>query len=113
MKIVNRGRGTGKTTMLIHTSYITGYPIVVYDENRAVQVREQAKALGCDGITVVSYENIRVCHPTQRVGLLVDEATDLMEIAMQRLLGDEIVGCTMTVPMEKLPMEKEADNEDN
>ena len=28
MRIINRGRGTGKTAMLISTAYVTGKPII-------------------------------------------------------------------------------------
>ena len=100
MKIINRGRGTGKTTMLIHTSYITGYPIIVIDDKRATQVREQAQAIGCKDIEVVSFEEIRVCAKRRFGGVLIDEATDFIEKALQMLIGGAVVGCTMTVPFD-------------
>lgn len=33
MRIINRGRGTGKTAMLISTAYVTGKPIITSTMN--------------------------------------------------------------------------------
>ena len=102
MKIVNRGRGTGKTTILIHTAYVTGYPIIVYSEDRARQVRTQAIELGCKDIEVMSYEELKRYYPRNVLTnkILVDESSDFLELALSKLLQGEVVGCTMTIPLD-------------
>ena len=52
MKFINMGRRSGKTTMLIHTAYITGTPIIVWDRKRAENVFQQAVSMGFNDIDV-------------------------------------------------------------
>lgn len=47
MKIINRERGTGKTTMLISTAYVTGKPIITYTMNNKNHLMSMAKKNGC------------------------------------------------------------------
>lgn len=46
MKIINRGRETGKTTMLISTAYVTGKPIITYTMNNKNHLMSMAKKMG-------------------------------------------------------------------
>lgn len=34
MRFINRPRGSGKTIMMIHSAYTTGYPIIVTSQRR-------------------------------------------------------------------------------
>ena len=112
MKIINRNRRSGKTTMLIHTAYVTGYPIVVKNSLRAEQVKDQAESLGCGKITVISFAELNTCYPSHNKfdGVLVDEATDFIEIALERLLMNEIKACTLTIPFDSEGEDDEAHN---
>ena len=46
MKIINRGRGTGKTAMLISTAYVTGDPIITYTMRNKKQSYRHSKDNG-------------------------------------------------------------------
>lgn len=99
MKIVNRNRQTGKTTMLIHTSYLTGYPIVVQDAQRAYNVTAQAEQLGCK-ISVITASQLRQNGVPFRDGVLVDEGEDLIKRALEEYLKTKVVACTVSIPCE-------------
>lgn len=45
MKIINRPRGTGKTTQLIYLSEVNRIPIVTHEPNYIIDL---AKRMGCD-----------------------------------------------------------------
>lgn len=53
MKIINRPRGTGKTTQLIYLSEVSRIPIVSRNPNYII---DMAKKLGCDIPAPVSIE---------------------------------------------------------
>ena len=46
MRIVNRGRGTGKTTSFIYTSYVMGYPILTFLRKNISIIQSTASQLG-------------------------------------------------------------------
>ncbi len=46
MKIINRERGTGKTTMLISTAYVTGNPIITSTMNNKNNLLDMAERMG-------------------------------------------------------------------
>lgn len=116
MKFINRARGSGKTTMLIYSSYTTGYPIIVKDRIREKAVIEQAKSLGLD-IRVYSLEeyirNVYVIGRNKHNinGLLVDEASDIIGIALQNLLGAPVIACTFTIPLTDIDDKESKTNE--
>lgn len=114
MKIINRGRGTGKTVMLIHSAYITGASIIVFDNSMKEHVLRTAKDIGCEGIEVITLEDIRVLKHFGSQKVLVDEADRLFERALECFLGCKIEACTMTIPIEyerKIAELKETENE--
>ena len=104
MKIVNMGRRNGKTTILIHTAYVTGYPIIVYDKKRAEQVFNQSVKMGFKGVEVITlaeWERFKECGIYKNV--LIDEGKDIINEALKTILNANIVGITMTEPMITLP----------
>ena len=102
MKIVNMDRGNGKTTILIHTAYVTGYPIVVFNNKRAEQVLVQAKRIGLDDISVFTIEewNRSRAHGSP---VLIDESKEIIETALKNLLHTEVKAVTFTEPMITIP----------
>lgn len=104
MKIVNRDRASGKTTMLIHTSYITGYPIVVKDKQRASNVSNQAEKLGCK-VSVITVSQVRQAQGRPfKEGVLIDECEDLIECALEEYLNTRVIAGTITIPCEGKPL---------
>lgn len=99
MKIINRGRRSGKTLMMIHTAYVTGCPIIVYNEQRANQILKQATDLGCDVIVYTIDEWVHM-HGIERQhpNILIDEAEDFIERALENMLHTKVTACTMSIP---------------
>ena len=111
MKIINRARRSGKTTMMINTAYITGYPIVVYDKARATFVEQQAREMGMENIDVYTFNEF-ISHHMNNPKILIDEAKEFMGIAFSNLFnGAEIVACTMSIPCESGANNKEENHE--
>ena len=99
MKIINRARQSGKTTMMIHTSYVTGCPILVYNHSRVKQLLAQAEQLGCkvEVYTIDEWLRMRGVE-RQHPNVLIDETEDLIEQALEQMLNTKITACTMSIP---------------
>lgn len=102
MRIINRGRGNGKTLMLIHTSYVTGIPIVVSTEAAKEDVLRTANKINCDikVYTLYEWNECKIKHHYDKV--LIDECEDIINRAVEYYLQCKVVAGTMTVPMEEL-----------
>lgn len=104
MKIINMARRNGKTTILIHTAYVTGYPIIVYDKQRAEQVFNQSVKMGFKGVEVITFaEWERFNKYGIHKSVLIDEGKDIINEALKTILNANVVGVTMTEPMVTLP----------
>lgn len=105
MKILNKERGSGKTTQLIYTSEVTGYPIVTYTEKQANNVSEQAKKLGCNIINPITITNIKTSKRAYQSFqyILLDEAELILQEALESYLGVDIVALTMSIPQQDMP----------
>ncbi len=68
--------------MLIATAYITGYPIIVVNENFARCIKDQARKTGynIEVYTVSEWRNIFACG-APRENVLIDEADGVIELA--------------------------------
>lgn len=98
MRFINMARRSGKTTLLINSSYTTGYPIIVRDRARAAAIKDQAKALGMD-IEVYTLNEWLTVLGCRRDKVFIDEAADIIEGALISILKAEVVACTFTIPM--------------
>jgi hypothetical protein len=115
MKIINRQRATGKTTMLIHASAVTGMQIVAMTKQRAAYIKKQAYELGCVIPEPIEYERLTARRYERNpvdYGVLIDEAEGLIEKALERYLGSKVAAITMSCPMyESEPPAKLKDKE--
>lgn len=111
MKFLNMGRRSGKTTMLIHASYLTNTPIIVADNMRAKIIKEQAKDLGLDVEVYSVYEWKKRRVNIHNGGVLIDEAEKIIELALGNYLESNVFACSFSIPMIEGPIKKEADNE--
>lgn len=48
MRVINKERGTGKTTALIYTSSVIGYPILTFSQDSAKLLKLKASQLGVE-----------------------------------------------------------------
>lgn len=100
MKIINYRRRSGKTMRLIYASEVTGYPIVTPNDQMAKNVKGMAQQLGCsipEPIAADRPSTIMECKIAK--GLLIDEAADLIERALEAYFGVPVVAITMSEPM--------------
>lgn len=99
IKILNKHRGWGKTTQLIYSSEVTGYPIIVKNRYSKSIIISKALELKCNipqPITVDEFINNHLGNKYKNV--LVDEGMDLIEYALKQTLGTDIAAMTLTLP---------------
>lgn len=108
MKFINRGRQSGKSTMLIHAAYMTDSPIIVYDRVRKMCLQEQADKIGCKGVeifTIAEWMELIGRHKPKTV--MIDEALPIIDRIMSKTLEAEVLAATFTLPMEEVPNKEE------
>ena len=116
MKILNMERKSGKTTILIHTAYATGMPIITYDSARAKQVYEQACKMGFDRIEVYSsaewISNIRkLSIHKDKEHVLIDDGEQLIDIALENMFKVKVETVTLSIPMREVTKKEAVQNE--
>ena len=97
MRFLIKGRQQGKTTKLIITSEVTGYPIVTVDEIRKKIIKEIAKQMGCNIPDPISYEYLRrypASLPIEKV--LIDDAEEIIEKMFKQMFRPEVVAVTIS-----------------
>ena len=105
---INRGRRSGKSTMMIYTAYLTGSPIIVYDRARKLCLCEQAIKMGCKNVDVFTLEEwMRDMGSSERRKILIDEALPIIDKIMSKTLKAEVLAATLTLPMEEAPNQGE------
>lgn len=98
MKWLNKKRAGGKTTGLIFASEATGYPIIVETEMQARNIKDIATKLGVkipEPMSVKSYFDTRQGRHIEKI--LIDESPRIIEDALKRYFGVEIVAVTMSL----------------
>ena len=91
-------RRSGKTTMLIHTAYTTGIPIIVWDKKRAENVFQQAVSMGFKDIDVYTIEEWTTRKP-HCDSVLIDEGKEIIEAALISMLHTKVWAITLSEPM--------------
>ena len=97
MRFLNMARRSGKTTMLIYTAYAVGVPIITMDKPRAANIKMQAKKLGLDVEVYDLYEWNR--SKGTREDILIDEAEQIIGLALNSYLNADVLACSFTIPM--------------
>lgn len=95
MYLMDRERGSGKTTKLIHTSEVTGYPIVVRARGAVNTINERAAQMDCIIPKCISVDELRnMPHKPERI--LIDEGVTIINDALQEYLQSDVVAITFT-----------------
>lgn len=105
MKIINRGRETGKTTMLISTAYVTGKPIITYTMNNKNHLMSMAKKMGVlTNIEIYTINEWLEYHRSYMPNneILVDDIELILGDALSKFLNAKVTTGTMTVPMDDI-----------
>lgn len=100
MRIINRGRGTGKTSMLVATAYMTGMPIITSTNTHKRAILDTAHKMNIkDNIDIYTIEEWQVlAHHNEKV--LVDDVNIMLGQILSRYLKADVVAGTMTIPMD-------------
>lgn len=98
MKIINKSRGSGKTTQLIYLSEATGYPII---SRNPKFVSEQARSMGCKIPKPISFDKALNGFPIKYSVLIDDSELFLDAILYKQGINAEVI--TMTIPMNEYP----------
>lgn len=102
VKFINRQRGSGKTTSLIHTAYITGYPIIVMSNARKVELEKQAKNIQFNDILIYTIDEwLSLKLYRDNTNILIDEVEDLLKSILNNYLNANVVAATLSLPMEE------------
>lgn len=105
MRIINRGRGTGKTAMLISTAYVTGKPIITSTMNNKNSLMDMAKAMDVsNNIEIYTIDEWLKRHrpyiPNNEI--LIDNVDLILGEVLSKFLNANVIAGTMTVPMDNV-----------
>lgn len=103
MRIINRGRNTGKTAILISTAYVTGKPIITSTMNNKNNLMGMAEKMGIStNIEVYTINEWLECHRLYKQSneILVDNVELMLGDVLSKFLNANVIAGTMTVPMD-------------
>ena len=103
MKLINKSRGTGKTTQLIYASAITGFRIIAPNAAMAKNIEKMAKDMGVKilpPMSDVEYRNKKELWD-DHTPILIDEIQNqILDEALELYFNAPVVAATMTVPID-------------
>lgn len=105
MRIINRGRGTGKTAILISTAYVTGKPIITSTMNNKNNLLDMAERMGMSAnIEVYTINEWLEYHRLYKQSneILVDNIELILGDVLSKFLNANVIAGTMTVPMDNI-----------
>lgn len=109
MKIINRERGSGKSTMLLYSAIVTDYPIITLDCNTKEHLRLLEKENGINGATIYTLDEWERIKPVCG-NVLIDELGLMLSKIVSKYLYTNVVVATMSEPMAYLSNKKEQKN---
>lgn len=107
MRIINKPRGSGKTTMLLNTASVIGRPIIVSTKQRKEHITGMAKHLNLKNVYCYTVDEFRRLPRIQPIIVLIDDLDDILQEALQNYLGADEVIATITLPFETTTEDKE------
>jgi hypothetical protein len=96
MKVYMKPRGGGKTTSLIHTSAVTGYPILVSTVTQANHIQKMAEHLGLKIPEPVIITQHWRSTAKLHAGILIDDLDLMLEQILEGYLGTHVIAATMS-----------------
>ena len=115
MRIINRGRRTGKTAMLISTAYVTGKPIITSTMNTKNSLLDIAERMGISAnIEVYTINEWLECHRSYKSSneILVDNVELMLGYVLSKFLNANVIAGTMTVPMDNIKDDAKENDEE-
>lgn len=102
MKIINRARGSGKSTMLLYVAAVTSYPIIVPDFHTKEHLLLLEKESGINGVTIYTLDEWERSKPLCG-NVLIDELGNMLSRILSKYLHTNVVAATMSEPMTYFP----------
>lgn len=99
MKILNQDRCTGKTTMLIHTSYTTGYPIIVPTRTIKEYIKNKAKQMELNIPEPILFSDKTSLSKVTADKILIDELGIMLSEVLSEYFNKPVEAATMTIPI--------------
>ncbi len=96
MKILQLERGKGKTTALVYTSAMTGYPIIASSEAHIRNIINTANKLGVDIPNPINFYEYRSLHvPFHLDNVLIDDLEIMLPMILNDYFNTNVIGVTI------------------
>ena len=99
MRLIVKGRASGKTAEMIHASEVTGIPIATCSRDRVENIKMMAARMGCDIPEPITYYELTNNHHRgveQYRDILADDVDSILQKALNSYLNCNVVSATMT-----------------
>lgn len=96
MKLINKNRGTGKSTQLLYTSATTGYPIIVATERQAEYLEKMAEELGLEIPKPITFRRFNQYFIPRDSKILVDNLEFMLNDILKDYFGTEVCAATIS-----------------
>ena len=101
MRIINRGRGQGKSLQLLYVSEATGYRIICGSFGEAKDLKKRAEELGLnipEPMTYISYADLKGIHEEK---ILIDNVEEILDKVLSVYFKRDVCAVTMSIPMKE------------
>ena len=99
MRLIIKGRASGKTAQMIYTSESTGIPIATYGSDRVENIKMMAEKMGCDIPEPITYYELANNHHrglSLYKSVLADDVDSILQKALNSYLNCNVIGAIMT-----------------
>lgn len=99
MRLIMKGRASGKTAEMIHASEITGIPIATSSVGAVENIKIMAERMGCNIPEPITYYELANNHHRsveQYKDVLADDVDSILQKALNSYLNCNVIGATMT-----------------
>ena len=101
MRIINKGRGQGKTLQLLYASELTGYRIICPTVEQTEYLKKKAKELKLDIPEPMSYISYAEVRGILNEKILIDNIDQILEKILTEYFKRDVCAVTMSVPMKE------------
>lgn len=103
MYFIHGGRATGKTTVLIQWSAMTGIPIMTTAYHRIGLYKERAKQMGLKIPEPILWKNRQEGMGIDKRQVLIDDGEHFLDYVLMQTAGVRCAGMTICEPIFELP----------
>ena len=98
MRLIIKGRASGKTAEMIHASEITGIPIATHSTGGVENIKMMAERMGCNIPEPITLYELANNHHRGRAlykNVLADDVDSILQKALNSYLNCNVIGATM------------------